>query len=339
MERRRARLPESVGSWCQGVVIADEQDPAPGQDAVAIDQLGHQPRGHDARPVGARDERHPVVGARGGDHRAGGDLVRGIVPQRRDHAVVPADGRDAGQHLDPRQGGHRPIRVEQDDRRRGVGGLRRGGDSGRTRPHDQHVRLEPSARTRRVPRRPPPVQRQPPPPAEPAQDIEIPLAQAARPEEPVVVERRRDPAREQPDERHEITVDRRPGMLPTRDQSVTDGDPARPDARHAVDLALAPATLAGRAHQAAWPMEPEAPRQHDTVRGEQCDRERLPLDAVVRPSVEGEPDRPCRGPGGDATRRHLSGCGRSASCRCRPASIRDRRRGLPSRARVRCRSA
>ena len=97
-----------------------------------------------------------------------------------------------------------------------------------------------------------------------------------------MVEGRRDPARNEPDQRQQVALDRRQRVLAARDEALADGDPARPDARHAVDLALAPAALAGRAHQPARPVEPEAPRQDRPVGGEQRDRQRLALDALVR---------------------------------------------------------
>ena len=188
----------------------------------------------------------------------------------------------------------------------------------------------------------PALQRQPTASAEPAQHVEIALAQPARSQETVVVERRRDPARHEPDERQQVALDGWPGVLAARDQALAHRHAARSDARHAVDLAFAPAALAGRAHQPARSMEAEAARQRQPVGGQEAHRERLALDALVGVPVEREPDEPlCRGAiaAGHSSSRHLSAGGRSASCRCRRASTRGRRRGLPSRARGRCRSA
>ena len=83
---------------------------------------------------------------------------------------------------------------------------------------------------------------------------------------------------------------RRPGVLAAHDHAVAQRDPTGPHAWPAVDLALAPAALAGAAHQPARSVEPEAPRQGPPTRREQADRDRLALDALVAATVEGELD-------------------------------------------------
>ena len=72
------------------------------------------------------------------------------------------------------------------------------------------------------------------------------LAQPPRPEESMVIEASAASNREpRPSPRQQVVLDRRPGMLAADDHPVAQRDPARPHARPAVDLALAPAALAG----------------------------------------------------------------------------------------------
>ena len=88
----------------------------------------------------------------------------------------------------------------------------------------------------------------------------------------------------------------RPGVLAPRHQPVADGDLARPDARPAIDLAFAPAALAGAAHQPARPVEAEAAGQDRSVGSQQRDRERLALERLERLAVECDADpAPCGG--------------------------------------------
>ncbi len=184
---------------------------------------------------------------------------------------------------------------------------------------------------------------QPTPTAEPADHVEVPLAERPRSQESMVIEGRRHPARADVQPREQVAPHGRPGVLAARHQSVTDGDLARPHARPAIDLAFAPAALAGAAHQPARSVEAEAARQDRSVGGQQRDRERLPVESLERLAVERDAD---PAPWGvrrrvrterQATRRHVSGCGRSGCCRCRRAWIRGTRRGPPCRARDRCR--
>ena len=106
----------------------------------------------------------------------------------------------------------------------------------------------------------------------------------------MVVERRRDQSRADVEPAEQVPIDRRPGVLAPGDETVADRDLARPDARAAVDLALAPATLAGVAHQPARSMEAEAPRQDQPVGGEQRDGEWLAFHPFVVKAVEREAD-------------------------------------------------
>ena len=76
-------------------------------------------------------------------------------------------------------------------------GAEAGGGDGRSRPgrtaaDDQHIRLDPPGHAPGW-RRPPP-DRESPPTSEPTQHVQVPLPQAPRPQEPMVVERRRYPA-------------------------------------------------------------------------------------------------------------------------------------------------
>ena len=64
-----------------------------------------------------------------------------------------------------------------------------------------------------------------------------------------------------------------------------------------------------------------------------------PVERERHQRLDGPVARPLAGRTRDPTGRHVSGCGRSASCRCRPASTPGRPRGPPSRARDRCRFA
>ena len=313
---------------------------------VAIEEPDDRPCGHDTRPVGARHQRDAIVRTRGGDDgparisrrpsspiAATMPVVPARPPRPRSRTSTPAMVRDAIRDPLGRRRG-RPARTR----------LGRGERRGHARPARRPRRARPSrsvASSARGPRRRSSADAQPAPPTEPAQDVQVPLAQPPRPQEPVVVERRRDPARH---EAHAATAGRAPRTArrarparpgPRGRGRGTTGRSARPSTSHSHQP-----QLPVRAHQPARPMEPEAPRQDQPVGGEQLDRERLALDPSMLAPVEREADRSPRAPGrGQSTRRHLSGCGTSASCRCRRAWTRDRRRGPPSRAPARCRSA
>ena len=346
---RRSRSPAVASSW----PLADEQRPAPGEDAdVAVDQREHGPGRHDARPVGARDERHPVVRAGRGDDRAArgsrsaaSSPIAATIPSYQPTAATPARTSDAA-----RQGVARPARhpavAASDDRST----LRLGGRSsaGRPTPRARPGRHRRPARPSRSPRRrarrgAARVARPAAAPARRTSAARRDTACAAGAAAGIDGGRTSagSSARTSPTQRQQVALDRRQRVLAARDEPLAHRHAARPDARHAVDLALAPAALAGRAHQAARPVEPEAARQ------DRAGRRRAGATASGSPSIPSN-SRPSnvkrdrrarRGAPGPSTRRHLSGCGRSASCRCRRASTRGRRRGLPSRARARCRSA
>ena len=101
----------------------------------------------------------------------------------------------------------------------------------------------------------------------------------------MVIEGRRDQARPDVEQPEQVTVDGRPGVLASRHQAVANRHLARADTRPTVHLALAPAALAGVAHQPSRSMEPEAARQDRAVGSQQGHRERLTLDpSTVRPS-------------------------------------------------------
>ena len=293
----------------------DQQHPVARPDPEPVHQADDRPRRHDPGPVRTRYERDAVVRAGRRHDRAGPDLEMRIRGDRGDQPVVPADGCDAGQDLDPgRLGGRRqlverpdritdagarppPARIgrglaiEDRDASPGLGRTQRGEEPGAPAADDEDVGVDAPCRPAGATRRPA-VQCQPTASAEPAQHVEIALAQPARAQEAVVVERRRDPARHEPDERQQVALDGWPGVLAARDQTLADRHAARSDARHAVDLALAPAAPAGRAHQPARSMEAEAARQRQPVGGQEAHRERLALDALVGVPVEGEPDEP-----------------------------------------------
>ena len=270
----------------------DQQRPSPGTDPEPLDQADDGPRRHDPRPVRTRHERHAVVRAGRRHDRAGPDLEMGI---RRDRArPARRTSRSRRRRSGPRPRPPRPPRPAASsvpiaspepapripcqpapipgsasmtvDAGPGLGRTQRREEPGAPAADDEDVRVDaPRSAGRRGPRVRP-ATAQPTASAEPAQHIEIALAQPARSQESVVVEGRRDPARHEPDQRQQVALDRWPGVLAARDQALAHRHAARPDARHAVDLALAPAALAGRAHQPARSMEAEAARQRSAGR-------------------------------------------------------------------------
>ena len=91
----------------------------------------------------------------------------------------------------------------------------------------------------------------------------------------MVIEARWHEPRAQVEAPQQVVLDRGPGMLAADDHPVAQRDPARPHARPAVDLAFAPAALAGAAHETPRPVEPEAARQGPPPGREQAHGNRL----------------------------------------------------------------
>ncbi len=111
----------------------------------------------------------------------------------------------------------------------------------------------------------------------------------------MVVEGRRDQARPDVEEPEQVAIGGRPRVLAPDDESIANGDLAGAHARSAVDLAFAPAALAGVAHQATRSMEPEAPRHDRPARREERYGERLPLYHVDRSTIDVDADPAPRG--------------------------------------------
>ena len=74
----------------------------------------------------------------------------------------------------------------------------------------------------------------------------------------MVIEGGRDEPRSDIEQPEQVAIGGRPCVFAARDQAVADRDLTRSDARPSVDLAFAPAALAGIAHQPARSMEAEA---------------------------------------------------------------------------------
>ena len=224
------------------------------------DERERQPRAYDARPIRAADRRHPLVGPGRRDDRAGADRPRASRRRWRSRRRRTSRRRSRRRGRGRRvawvvPGPRRPRRSPRAHRARPP-------PPPRPRPPARHrPRATSTSRSRATRVRPslPAPRPQPAPPAEPADHVEIPLAERPRPQEPVVVEGRRDPARAdvEPARTGRARTDGQACSL-RADQPVADRDLARPHARPAIDLAFAPAALAGVAHQPARSVEAEA---------------------------------------------------------------------------------
>ena len=185
---------------------------------MPLDQPAHRPCRHDARAVGAGDERHrsyePVAAttAPARISRWASASIAATMPSYQPTAVTPVrtstpaataaaasswtvPGRTVACPV-PRASRHRsppPPRPARPGRRPRPPRARPAGRRAHPRRPARPARAA-AAAVRARPSRPSPSQ--PPAPAEPAQHVQVPLAQPPRPQEPVVVERRRDPARE-----------------------------------------------------------------------------------------------------------------------------------------------
>ena len=246
----RTDAPQPFAGRRELEALAQQQGPFARHDPEPLDHRDRRPRRHHPWTVCARHERHAIVRARRGHHRPRPDLVVRVIADSRDHPVVPANGRDAGHDpdsgrrgafrefccrpardvvsgIDPPRAADRTLRLDDHDRLATGPGVECRPQAGPAATDDQDIRLESSrhAPTGRGARRPGTAHPQPPAPAEPAQDVEIPLAKRLRSQELVVVERRWDPARPEADQGQQVPRDVRQRVFAARDQPLADRAP------------------------------------------------------------------------------------------------------------------
>ena len=186
-----------------------------------------EPCPHHARPVGAADRRHAFVRARCRDDGRRPDRPERLVVDRRDDPVVPADRARAVQDphaSDPSPAGAPPRRPPRPSATRSPRPAPpQPAAATPDRPPPTTRTSTSSSRATRVPRRGWTADRQPAPTAEAADHVEVQLAECTRPQETMVVERRRDQARPHVEQAEDVALDGRPGVLAARDQAFANG--------------------------------------------------------------------------------------------------------------------
>ena len=367
-ERRRRDRPEHDRSGAAAATRRPSRAPSPSPTSSARSPGTTPNRSISAMTVraamtpgsvGARDQRHALVRARRGDHRSapgsrGGRRRRWPRPSRRTSPwrSTPVRSSDAGR--DVARATRSPSSVSASTRQRPPSSRsdstrttrspRSAAAIGRREPgpaatDDQHVRLEP-------PRRPPDCRRawlRPPAAAHARRTSAARRGIACAAPSAAGIDGGRTSAGSSATRGRRATAASRDTFGSACSPRAT--SPSRTGTRHDRTLGT-PST--SHSHQPHWPVEHIRPR----ARWNRKLRDRIGRPAASRLTASGSPSMPSISRpsnvkvtgdparrAGQSSRGHVSGCGRSASCRCRRAWTRGTRPGPPSRARDRCRSA
>lgn len=331
---RAARLQIERALIAAIVVRRDDRDAAR-QHAVAMDVRRHGRRGHHARQIVIAEHERPLVRARGEDHALGAHLpdhlARALAHRHRQmigeplhdgHEVVILIAERGAAREDAHVGQLRELRLDlldplqrrlavdlraareqaaaqlalivDEDHARTVDGRRmRGREPRRAAADDEHVAvrvaLVVAVGVERVGRL-----------AEAGRLADLLFVlrpQIARPHERLVVEARRQEARELLHHRHPVVLERRLRVYARRDEPLIQLDLGRARVRHRVragfELHDGVRLVDARRHDPARTVVLEAARDEVHAVGEQRRRERVALEALIRAAVEREGERLC----------------------------------------------